>query len=133
MPNIVRTVARCTIINQYLDSCKDENFTPLSRATMKSLKGIDNTAADGAEGFEALYEIEAGADKEWSSQTRKRLKDSKLYLKTTYRDHCQEESACPDHCRVFALSDANDAYYQALCNHEHDHACRDCDSLKKVV
>ena len=150
MPNIVRTVARCTIINKYLDFCKEENFTPLSRATMwrilevqeasqrKSLKGLDNTAADGAEGFEALYEIvdqleEVGADKEWSSQTRKRLKDSKLYLKTTYRDHCQEESACPDHCRVFALSDANDADYQTLCNHEHDHACRDCDSLKEVI
>ena len=150
MPNIVRTVARCTIINQYLDFCKEENFTPLSRATMwrilevqeasqrKSLKGLDNTAADGAEGFEALYEIvdqleEVGADKEWSSQTRKRLKDSKLYLKTTYRDHCQEESACPDHCRVFALSDAKDADYQTLCNHEHDHACRDCDSLKEVI
>ncbi|CAH3166930.1 unnamed protein product [Porites lobata] len=120
MPNIVRTVARCTIINQ------------------KSLKGLDNTAADGAEGFEALYEIvdqleEVGADKEWSSQTRKRLKDSKLYLKTTYRDHCQEESACPDHCRVFALSDANDADYQTLCNHEHDHVCRDCDSLQEVI
>ena len=145
MPNIVRTVARCTIINQYLDFCKEENFTPLSRATMwrilevqeasqrKSLKGLDNTAADSAEGFEALYEIvdqleEVGADKEWSSKTRKRLKDSNLYLKTTYRDHCQEESACPDHCRVFALSDANDADYQTLCNHEHDHACRDCDS-----
>ena len=57
LPNIVRTVARCTIINQYLDFCKEENFTPLSRATMwrilevqeasqrKSLKGLDNTAA----------------------------------------------------------------------------------------
>ena len=150
VPNIVRTVARCTIINQYLDFCKEENFTPLSRATMwrilevqeasqrKSLKGLDNTAADGAEGFEALYEIvgqleEAGADKGWSSQTRKRLKGSKLYLKTTYRDHCQEESACLDHCRVFALSDANDADYQTLCNHEHDHACRDCESLREVI
>ena len=44
----------------------------------KSLKGLNNTAADGAEGFETLYEIvdqleEAGADKGWSSQTRKRL------------------------------------------------------------
>ena len=150
MPNIVRTVARRTIINQYLDFCKEENFTPLSHATMwrilevqeasqmKSLKGLDNTAADGAEGFEALFEIvdqleEAGADKRWSSQTRKRLKESKLYLKTTYRDHCQEESACLDHCRVFALSDANDADYQTLCNHEHDHACRDCESLKEVI
>ena len=150
MPNIVRTVARCTIINQYLDFCKEDNFTPLSRATMwrilevqeasqrKSLKGLDNTAADGAEGFETLYVIvdqleEVGADKDWSSQTRKRLKESKLYLKTIYRDHCQEESACPDHCRVFALSDANDADYQTLCNHEHDHACRDCESLKEVI
>ena len=54
-------------------------------------------------------------------------------MKTTYRDHCQEESACLDHCRVFALSDANDADYQTLCNHEHDHACRDCESLKEVI
>ena len=114
MPNIVHTVARCTIINQYLDFCKEENFAPLSRATMwgmleasqrKSLKGLDNTAA---EGFEGLHEIvdhleEAGADKGWSSQTRKRLKESKLYLKPTYSDNCYEESACLDHCRVFAL------------------------------
>ena len=33
MPNIVRTVSRCTIINQYLDFCKEENFSPMSRAT----------------------------------------------------------------------------------------------------
>ena len=148
MPKMVRTVARCTIINQYLDFCKEENFTLLSHATMwrilevqeasqrKSLKGLDNTAADSAEGFEALHKIvdqleEAGADKRWPSQTQKRLKESKLYFKTTYCDHCQEESVCPDHCRV--LSDADDADYQTLYNHEHGHACRDCESLKVVI
>lgn len=150
MPNVVRTVAKCTIIGQYLDYCREDNFDPLSRATMwrilevqeasqrKSLKGLDNTAADGADGFEALHkileELEAvGADKEWCSQTRRKLRDSKLYLKTTYRDHCQEESKCPDHCRAFALSDKDDASYRTDCNHSHDHVCNDCQALKGVV
>ena len=150
MPNIVHTVARCTIIKQYLDFCKEENFTPLSHATMwrvlevqeasqrKSLKGLDNTAADGVDGFDALHEIldkleEEGADKEWCAQKRKRLKEAKLYLKTTYRDHCQKESMCPDHCRAFSLSDPDDADYRTACSHEHDFSCRDCEALKEVI
>ena len=129
MPNIVRTVARCTIINQYLDFCKEENFSPMSRATMwtvlevqeasqrKSLKGLDNTAADGVDGFEALHKIldeleEVWVDKEWCAQTGKMLKEAKLYLKTSYRGHCQEESRCPNHCRAFAESVPNDADYR---------------------
>lgn len=78
MPNIVRTVARSTIIHQYLDFCKETEFEPMSQSTMwrvvevqeatqrKSLQGLDNTAADGANGFEELMKIiddleEAGA------------------------------------------------------------------------
>ena len=150
MPNIVRTVARCTIINQYLDFCKEENFSPMSRATMwrvlevqeasqrKSLKGLDNTAADGVDGFEALHKIldeleEVGANKEWCAQTGKMLKEAKLYLKTSYRGHCQEESRCPDHCRAFALSVPNDADYRTDCSHDHDFSCRDCEALKEVI
>ena len=69
MANVVRTAAKCTIISQYLDYCREDNFDPLNRATMwrilegqeasqrKSLKGLDNTAADGADGFEALHKI----------------------------------------------------------------------------
>ena len=34
IPNIVRTVARCTIVNQYLDFCKEENFSLMSCATL---------------------------------------------------------------------------------------------------
>ena len=63
MPNVVRTVERCTIINQCLDFCKEENFSPMSRTTLwkilevqeasqrKSLTGLDNTAADGVDGL----------------------------------------------------------------------------------
>ena len=150
MPNIVRTVAKCTIISQYLDYCRDDNFEPLSRATMwrvlevqeasqrKSLKGLDNTAADGADGFEVLHKTlneleDFGADKEWCSETKKRLREGKLYLKTTYRDHCQEESKCPDHCRAFALSDSNNTDYRTVCSHSHDHVCHDCEALKEVI
>ena len=116
MPNVVRTVARCTIINQYLQHCEETGFEPISRSTMwrvldvqeasqrKSLRGLDNTAADGADGFDVLLRIvdeleRVGAEKDWCVQARKKLREGKLYLKTTYRDHCRENgSCCPDHC-----------------------------------
>ncbi|KAL9962229.1 hypothetical protein ACROYT_G031311 [Oculina patagonica] len=151
MPNVVRTVARCTIINQYLEYCKETDFQPISRSTMwrvldvqeasqrKSLRGLDNTAADGADGFKDLLRIvdeleRVGAEKEWCTQARKRLHEGKLYLKTTYRDHCKQDSSlCPDHCRTFGLSDVSDTDYQTACNHSHDMACESCESLKSVV
>ena len=61
------------------------------------------------------------------------LKEAKLYLKTSYRGHCQEESRCPDHCRAFALSVPNDADYRTDCSHDHDFSCRDCEALKEVI
>ena len=59
MPNVVRTVTRSTMLSQYTQFCREENFQPLSRSTLfkilevrglsqrKSLQGFDNTAADG--------------------------------------------------------------------------------------
>ena len=63
MPNVVRTVTRSTMVEQYLEYCKEQCHEPLSRSTLfkilevreasqrKSLQGLDNTAADGAAGF----------------------------------------------------------------------------------
>lgn len=151
MPNIVRTVARSTIIHQYLDFCKETEFEPMSQSTMwrvvevqeatqrKSLQGLDNTAADGADGFEELMKIiddleEAGASVAWCSQTRKKLCAGKLYLKTTYRNHCQEDnSQCPDHCIPFALSDPDDKNLRVDCCHEHNLVCTDCHSLADTL
>lgn len=151
MPNVVRTVARSTIINQYLQFCKESDFTPFSQSTMwrvlevqeasqrKSLKGLDNTAADGAEGFQLLNKVvdeleEVGADKLWCSEVREKLRLGKLYLTTSYRDHCKENSSCcPDHCRQFALSDVNDAKLKAICSHDHDMVCYNCTSLKNGI
>ena len=69
MPNIIRTVTRSTMIAQYLVFCEDDGFQPLSRATMyrvlkareaslrKSLQGLDNVSADGAESFQRINRI----------------------------------------------------------------------------
>ena len=76
MPNVVRTVARCS------EHCKDSGFLLISKSSMwrvldvqeasqrKSLRGLDNTAADVADGFsELLRKIEqlerVGAEKDW--------------------------------------------------------------------
>ncbi|CAH3133887.1 unnamed protein product, partial [Pocillopora meandrina] len=65
---------------------------------------------------------------------RKRLQESKLYLKTTYRNRCEEDdSKCADHCRVFALSHAGDTDVQKVCSHSHDVKCEDCEKLKSVL
>ena len=69
MPNIIRTITGTTMIEQYLAFCEDDGFQPLSRATMyrvlkvrkasqrKSLQGIHNVPADGAEGFQRITQI----------------------------------------------------------------------------
>lgn len=116
LPIVVRTVARCRIINRYLDHSQQSGFQPISRSTMwrvlevleasqrTSLRGLDNTVADGADGFKDLLRIvdkleSAGSVKDWYEQARKALNEGKLCLKTTYRDHCREDgSCCPDHC-----------------------------------
>ena len=69
MPNMVRTVANFTIINQCMDHCKENGFEPKSKSTMwwvlevqeanqrKSLRRLDDTAAEGADGFKNFLQI----------------------------------------------------------------------------
>ena len=68
MPKVIRTVARSTMIAQYLQLCQEQDFDPLSRATLyrilevrasqrKALKGLDNVAADGMAAFETLERL----------------------------------------------------------------------------
>lgn len=140
------------MIAQYLSYCKDDNFEPLSRATLyrvlevreasqrKSLQGLDNTAADGAEGFQRLISIvdeleqNFSADKMWCNDFRTRLKNGKRYLKTNYRVNCRDESSlCPDHCRRYALSDQNNSDFQESCSHDHLEKCSECESLKEAI
>ena len=151
MPNVVRTVTRSTMLSQYTQFCQEENFQPLSRSTLfkilevreasqrKLSQGLDNTAADGSAGFHTIEMIidtleKGGQTREWCIDVKEKLRNAKRYLKTDYRVHCKpEESACPDHCRKFSLSDENDSDYQEKCSHQHSEVCKDCHSLVDVL
>ena len=75
MPNVGRTVTRSTMIEQYLQYCKEQCHEPLSRSTLfkllevreasqrKSPQGVDNTAADGAAGFQTLETLVEALEK----------------------------------------------------------------------
>ena len=86
MSNVLHKVTRATMINQYVEYCKEQEYEPLGRTTMfkilevreasqrKSLQGLDNTAADGATGFQTLEAIleslgKGRIDKDWCSNT----------------------------------------------------------------
>ena len=151
MPNVVRTVTRSTMINQYFEFCKEGQFESLSRSTLfkilevreasqrKSLQGLDNIAADGAAGFQTVAKIiddleKGGGNKQWCNNAKRRLRDSKQYLKTEYPVHCKrDESTCADHYRKFALSDSCDPDFQAVCTHQHIESCDQCQTLKAVL
>ena len=114
------------MIEQYLEYCKEQCHEPLSMSTLfkilelrevsqrKSLQGLDNTAADGAAGFQTVETLvetleKRGVEKQWCLRFCQNLRDAKRYLKTDYRVHCQQcFSTCADHCRKFALSDPVD-------------------------
>lgn len=79
-------------------------------------------------------------EQDWCKEVGKRLQESKLYFKTTYRNHCtKDDSKCADHCRVFALSYAVDTDFQRVCSHNavsvisHKGRRVDCEKLESVL
>lgn len=99
----------------------ETGFHPTSKSTIrrvarvqeatrkKPLQGLDNTAAkrtDGKDFLQIIDELERVVAEKEEREVPKRLQESKLYLKITYRSHCKmDDNKCADHCGVFALSD----------------------------
>jgi len=101
---------------------------------------LDNTAADGAEGIQTLLNIvdeleySFGVSKKWCSDAKTNLKEAKRYFKTEYRQHCRAKSSqCPDHCRMFALSDQSENCFAGECLHEHNEICANCEALQETI
>ena len=103
-PNVIRTMIPQRIVKQYVQYCKETNFTPFGSSTMlrilsccsatvrKSLQGLDYIAAEGAKGFDELHRIldrlgECGLRREMVSHYQKSLKEAKQYLKSDYKVH----------------------------------------------
>ena len=152
MPNVVRTVGRSTMIEQYHQRCREDEFQPLGRSTLyrilkvreasqrKSLQGLDNTAASGAEGFDTLSRIvdeleQYGTRHEWCEESRDKLNEAKRYLKSSYCAHCRDnmENLCADHCIEHALSDTQCVEFTSPCTHAHAEQCENCDLLRNTM
>ena len=99
MPNVIRTVTRSTMIQQYLQFCEEEEIKPLSRATLFRILEIREAsqqkslaATDRPDGFEKIKQIvddldQIGREEGWSEDIKKSLQNDKQYLKTKYREH----------------------------------------------
>ena len=101
IPAVIRTVIRSRIIRQYLDYCKEQEFQPASQSSLyrmievcsasmqKSLQGLDNTTAEGANAFDHLFSmLEDLADQGIRvTAPHKLLKDGKRYLKNDFKTH----------------------------------------------
>ena len=68
-PNVIRTMIPERIVQQYQQYCCESNFQPMSKRTIqrvlavcslsvrKSLQGLDNFSAQGAEAFDHLEKL----------------------------------------------------------------------------
>ena len=145
MPNVVRTVTRTTMINQYLQYCEEKAFLPLNTRTLskilevreasqrRSLQGLDNIATDGAAAFETLEKVidelnSLDAESKWCTQSTTTFRGSKRYLKTEYPVDCRDgqQSTCPEHNCNFALGVISGDAFKFECNHVHDAVCSNC-------
>ena len=152
MPNVVRTVGRSTMIKQYYQRCREEEYQPLGKSTLyriykvreasqrKSLLGLDNTAASGAEGFDTLSRIvdeleQCGTRHEWCEESRDKLKEAKRCLKSSYCAHCRDdtENLCSDHCREYALGDTQCVEFTSPCADAQAEQCENCDLLRNTM
>ena len=110
---------------------RDQNlqFTPLSETSSIPVTFIWESPTPRVEELQ-----KARASPKWGANTEEKLDQAKRYLKTDYKVHCKEESSpCVDHCRVFALSDANYEAFKQDCEHWHNLQCDMCENLKSVV
>ena len=147
IPAVIRTVIPARIIRQYLDYCKEQEFEPASERSLyrmievcsasmqRSLQGLDNTTAEGAEAFDqAMSMLERLADHGIDvTATQRMVKDGKRYLKNDFKTHVGRDEQCSDYCTVHALSDNNAGEFRGECDHQHNYECERCQSLEEVL
>lgn len=127
LPNMIRTTVNQRIIMMYKSYLQDmgQEDLMLSESSMwrilkackaitrKSLMGLDTYTYMGVEGISNLLdqaeEIKAiDGDQEWARQVSRTLRDLKIFFKTDYKTHIQEQSQFADYSRWYALSDPKD-------------------------
>ena len=126
IPAVIRTLIPSRIIEQYAAYCKEEAFEPAGERSLfrildvfsapmqKSLQGLDNFTAAGAQAFQNLEGVvhtleENGSRREWAEAKIKAPREAKRYLKTDFKVHISRQEDCRDQCTVHALSDPSES------------------------
>lgn len=150
IPAVIRTLIPSRIIDQYTSYCKQQEFEPASERSLfrmlevcsasmqKSLHGLDNITAEGAEAFDNLHSMiemlmENGAGEHWAQKMGQALKEAKRYFKTDFKVHAGRNENSGDHCTVYALSDPTNLDFSGECQHFHDTGCDRCESLDMAL
>lgn len=147
VPAIILRTVRTQVVRMYILYCKDNGYAHHSARTYmrvleaigpsvrKQMRGLDNYAAEGAEGYEDLLNISHQVFKEEEVHDIKiRLKQSKNYLKTEYKTHLSSQSTIISHCITHALNDfKNKNHFYDECGHVHSDRCQCCDDAFTVL
>ncbi|CAC5385421.1 unnamed protein product [Mytilus coruscus] len=114
VPNLIRSLAPSSLVNQYIQFCDSENVGHL----------------EGGKAFQDLETIieKLCASSEKKKELKSKLLNGKRYIKSDFKVHIQNENAVPDHCQMFALSDSEKCFSQS-CNTQHKHSCEQCIDL----
>ncbi|XP_071162572.1 uncharacterized protein [Mytilus edulis] len=142
VPNLIRSLAPSSLINQFIQFCDSENVGHLGRSTMykilndcaasvrKCVEGLDYYIAEGGKAFQDLETIieKLCISSEKKKELKSKLLNGKRYIKSDFKVHIQRENAVPDHCQMFALSDSEKCFSQS-CNTQHKHSCEQCIDL----
>ncbi|XP_078338287.1 uncharacterized protein LOC111121882 isoform X2 [Crassostrea virginica] len=150
VPQIILNSVRSRVVEQYQAFCIENEIseTASDRSYMrilqaiepnirKSMKGLDNFAAEGAKAIDDLKKTTTVFGKqlkgvEWEEEIIHRLNSGKQYLKLEYKLHISEEATIPDHCCHYALS-TSEQEYSMPCSHLHDVGCPSCEDLYQVT
>ncbi|XP_076105602.1 uncharacterized protein LOC143073719 isoform X2 [Mytilus galloprovincialis] len=150
VPKIILNSVRTRTVTLYLKYCEEtQNADILSERTYmrlleaiepnvrKSMKGLDNFAADGSQAFDNLKSVvmtlgKGGKGQEWAEKISKQLMEGKQYLKLHYKLHVSLDSEVPDHCGRFGLSSEENSFC-SKCTHTHHLSCNDCEALTTTL
>lgn len=106
----VLTALKTHAVCDYLQLCAEIEFDCLSKSSLmrllnsfnpsqrRFLSGLDNTTADGLDGFSILHHVVKKLRLDITKQKHIIEKsEGKRYLKTTYKVHCKCTSVCASH------------------------------------
>ncbi|XP_071150590.1 uncharacterized protein [Mytilus edulis] len=149
-PNVIRCMAPAAIIQQFKQYCAENEEIPLGDSTMfkiltectanvrKAFEGIDYFIAEGGRAFQDICNVvqelcQVGAlTDQRATDYADIVQECKRYLKTDFKVHISELATVPDHCRIFALCDKEEAF-SCLCGHNHEMVCCNCEQISELL